>query len=222
MSYQPPLYPPQPPAAAAPRPRPAVVTLAAALMMATAGLGLITAITMLATLGQIVERLRTAAAGTSASRTDIDNLAAGIQAVTIGTAVIMVIGSLLLFALSLGVLRGSNLARILTWIVSGLGLLCGCCGIIGTIGQTTVPSLETTGTANQAAEQLGRALQEAYPTWWLVFNGAMSALQMVGYIVVAVLLALPAANEFFRGRQPQQWQPPQWEQPRGEPPPPGG
>src|SRR5690606_9603016 len=109
MSYQPPPYPPQPPAAAAPRPRPAVVTLAAALMMATAGLGLITAITMLATLGQIVERLRTAAAGTSASRTDIDNLAAGIQAVTIGTAVIMVIGSLLLFALSLGVLRGSNL-----------------------------------------------------------------------------------------------------------------
>lgn len=220
MSYQPPPYPPQPPPAAAPRQRPAVVTLAAAVMMAVAGLGVIGAVTVLATVGQIVERFRAGAVRTNASRTDIDNLAAGVQAITIGTAIVMVIGSVALFALSLGVLRGSNVARILTWVVSGLGLLCGCCGIIGTIGQTNVASLDAAGTANQTADQLGRALQEAYPTWWLVFNGAMSALQMVGYIVVAVLLALPAANEFFRGRQ-QQGEPPRWQPPQWEAPPPG-
>lgn len=210
MSYQQP-YPPQasptPAPAPEPRERPTVVTLAGALMMVTAGLALIGAIVILATVGQVVDRFRGEAELSNASRVDIDNLATGIQALMIGTAVLMVIGALVLVGLAFGVLHGSNVARILTWLATALGLVCGCCGILSTIGQTNVTSFGTANTNNQIADDLGRALQDAYPTWWLVFNGSLSALQMLGYIAIAVLLAMPAANEYFR-RQPPQWQPP--------------
>lgn len=208
MSYQPP-YPPQPAPTpeSAPRRRPGVVTVAVALMMINAALGLIGAITILATVGELVDRFRSRAVLTGAGRTDIDNVATGMQAIMIGTALVMVLGSVLLFGLAIGVLRGSNVARILTWVVSGLGVLCGCCGILATIGQTSVTTFGTADTRGQTADELGRALQDAYPAWWWVFNAGLSALQMLGYIAVAVLLALPAANEYFRGR-PAQWQPP--------------
>lgn len=186
-----------------------MVTLAGVLMILTAALALVGAIIILATVGQVVDRFRAEAALSDASQTDIDNLAAGIQAIMIGTAVLMVIGAILLVGLAFGVLHGSNVARILTWLVLALGLVCGCCGILSTVGQTNVTSFGTANTNNQVADDLGRALQDAYPTWWLVFNGSVSALQMVGYIAIAVLLALPAANAYFRKQpQPPQWQPP--------------
>lgn len=176
-------------------------------MIITATLALIGAIIILGTVGQVVDRFRAEAALSDASRIDIDNVAAGIQAIMIGTAILMVLGALLLIGLAFGVLHGSNAARILTWVVVTLGLVCGCCGILSTIGQTNVTSFGTANTNNQTAGDLGRALQDAYPTWWLVFNGSLSALQMLGYIAIAVLLALPAANAYFR-KQPPQWQPP--------------
>lgn len=197
---QPPVPPPYP---AQPGRRPASVTAAGALMIAMAALGLIGAIISLATIGQIVDEFRRRAARTDAAQSDVDTFVTVTQASIIGIAVITILIALLLAGLALGVLRGSNVARIITWVLCGIGILCGCCGIFSSFSRTTFSG------GNQAQEELGRALTDSVPGWSSAIGGGLSGLQTLGYIAIAVLLALPAANAFFRKAAPAQpWQPP--------------
>jgi hypothetical protein len=183
-----------------------VVTLAAGLMMLMALLGLIGAVATLAVMGRYVDRFRELAAGTDATRTEIDNTATAIEVVSVGVAVIGILVALLLVGLALGNLSGSNGSRIATWVVSGLGFLCGCCGLFGAIAQNNAAF--STGADNSTAEDLGRALADAAPGWWTGMSGGLSVGQALGYIAVAVLLAVPAANAFYRKPAAPQWQPP--------------
>lgn len=215
MSYQPPYppsYPPtQPMPAAAPEPRrrPAVVTVASVLMFLVALLTLISSIIALATMNRIIDGFREQAALTDASPADIDAFVNVIQAATIVTALVLMIFALVLAGLAFGNLRGSNTTRVLTLVVCAFGVLCGCCGIFGAVGQTGATSFSTDNTDTQTAEELGRALGDAYPDWWLPVNGGLSALQLLGYIVIAILLVLPASNAYFRKPAPaSQGQPP--------------
>lgn len=210
MSYQPPYLPPPGPMSVppqAPRQRPGSVLAGVVFMFTVAALGVITAAITLAAIGQIVNRFRNRASLTAATPEEIDNLAAGIQVLTIGLAILILIFALVLAGLAFGVQRGSNVARILTWVLVGLGILCNCCGLFGAIGQTNVSTFGTPDMNRQTADQLARALQDAYPSWWLGFSGGLSGLQLLGYIAIAILLALPSANAFFRRPVPQ-WQPP--------------
>lgn len=205
MSYTPAPHGPPP----GPQPaRPVCVTLAALIMFAIAALALISAVTSLAALSSLVDGFRERAAATDAAPTDIDNIATAIRVLSIVIAILMLTVAVLLIVLALGNLRASNASRIFTWLVCVLGFLCGCCGIFGAFGQTRATTLGTPDTDAATAEQLGRALSDSYPGWWLAVNGALSGLQMLGYIAVAVLLALPAANEYFRRPASPQWHPP--------------
>lgn len=213
MSYQPPYPPPpqpqpQPMQPMPPRRRPASVTLAALLMFLIALLALIAAIASLASMNQVVDRFRERAADTDAAQSDINNLVNVIRGASIGTAVLMLLFAVLLLVLALGNLRGSNVSRVFTWIICGLGVLCGCCGLVSVFGQSNVTSFSSGDVNQETAEQLGRALQDSYPGWWLGLSGTLSGLQALGYIAIAVLLALPAANAFFRKPAQPQWQPP--------------
>lgn len=215
MSYQTPYPPSQPqPQPQAGRRRPGPVTAAALLMFLVAVLAVINAAAALATMEQVVDRFRDNARMTDAAPTDIDGLTAFIRASAIASAVLLVLSALLLIGLAVGILRGSNVARVLTWILSVLGVLCGCCGVLGALGQTTMTSFRGGDTDAQTAEELGRALSDAYPDWWLPVIGGLSGLQMLGYIAIAVLLALPAANAFFRRPAPPQGS----AAPQGQPP----
>ncbi len=187
--------------------RPVAVTLASLIMCVIAGLALVSAITTLAAMGSIVAGFRERAAGTDATPADIDNLAAAVRVISIVAAIVLLIVAVALVALAVGNLRGSNLSRILTWVLCGLGVLCGCCGVVGTLGEARAV-FSTSDTAATPAEQLGQALSESYPGWWLGVNGTLSGLGLLGYIAVAVLLALPTANAFFRKPAPPTWQPP--------------
>jgi len=85
--------------------------------------------------------------------------------------------------------RGSNSARIGTWVFCGLGLLFGCGTAVAVTAQRAGEG--TPGT-------LGYALSEAYPGGWIGLNLALAVAQMAGYLVVAVLL-IASPREFFRG-----------------------
>ena len=122
---------PAPVPIAPPNRRPTVVGLAAAVLILMAAGGLVHAIIGLAALTGTVDRFRAAAGQTGSDQSEIDavisllRVGAGVNtAVAVGAAVVLV-------GLALGNLRGGNRVRIATWVVCGLGLLCGCCTLGG-------------------------------------------------------------------------------------------
>lgn len=197
MSYA---YPPQPAPGPAPAPgrRPTIVAIAATLMMIIGGLGLVHSLVTLVTTGQVVDRFRDRAAETDASDSDIDTFVNVLRGFSIGGAIIAILLSLLFIGLALGVLRGSNVSRILTWVMCGIGILCSCCGAFSLFGQVGNSSFGSGNTDDRTTEELSRAMQDAYPGWWAPIYGSLSVLELLGYIAIAVLLALPVANAFFR------------------------
>jgi hypothetical protein len=182
------------------RPRPATVTAAATLMIFMGVAGIVSAVVSLAGIGGVVDRFRSAAEGTGATQDDIDGLATLAQGTTIFGAVLAIVVAVLLVVLAMAVLRGSSGARIATWVVSGLGLLCGCCGLFAVIFQSALSW--NISSDDQVAENLTQALTDAYPGWWIGLNGGLSAAQALGYLVVALLLALPASHPYFRKTAP--------------------
>ncbi|MDQ7910326.1 hypothetical protein RB614_38115 [Phytohabitans sp. ZYX-F-186] len=188
------------------RPRPATVTAAAAIMIFMGAAGLVNAVVGLAAIGGVVDRFRDAAEATGASQSDIDGLAGVAWGTVIAGAVLSVLFAALLIVLGVGNLQGRNGARIATWIVSGLGLLCGCCGLLAVISQS---ALSWNISTDDQTQDLTQALTDAYPGWWIGLNGVVSAGQALGYLVVALLLALPASHPFFRrGTEPATVTPP--------------
>ncbi|HEX5543725.1 MAG TPA: hypothetical protein VFX60_19580 [Micromonospora sp.] len=198
------------------RRRPTTVTAAASLMILMALVGLIYAVVSLSSLNGIVDRFRAAAARTDARQADIEALIVSVRSTTIIALLFGVMVALLLLLLAIGILQGSNAVRIATWVISGLGLICGSCSLGVVVLQRMVP-LVRQGENPELAELI-RALTEAYPSWWIPLSGALSAAQAFGYLVVAVLLAMPATNAFFRRRPPAGWRPPM--PPHMAPPPP--
>jgi hypothetical protein len=179
------------------RPRPATVTTAAAVMILMGVAGLVNAVVGLVAVGGVVDRFRDAAAATGASDSDIDGLARVAWGTVVAGAVLAVLFAALLIALAVGNLQGRKGARIATWIVSGLGLFCGCCGLLAVVSQS---ALSWNISTDARTEDLTQALTDAYPGWWIGLNGVVSAGQALGYLVVALLLALPASHPYFRRR----------------------
>lgn len=178
------------------RPRPTTVTAAAAIMIFMGLAGLVNAVVGLAAIGGVVDRFRDAAQATGASESDIDSMARIAWGTVIAAAVLAVLFAVLLIVLAVGNLRGRGGARIATWIVSGLGLFCGCCGLLAVISQS---ALSWNVSTDNRTEDLTQALTDAYPGWWIGLNGVVSAAQALGYLVVALLLVLPASHPYFRG-----------------------
>ncbi|MEJ3743398.1 hypothetical protein WEI85_08935 [Actinomycetes bacterium KLBMP 9797] len=181
----------------APASRPAAVTAAAAVMIFMAAAGLVNAVVGLASIGGVVDRYREAAGRTDASASQIDTLATVAWGTVIAAGVLAVAVAALLIGLALGILRGVNGARIATWILCGVGLLCGACAWLAVVGQA---GLSWNVSDVRVTEELTQALTDAYPDWWIVLNGVCAAGQALGYLAVAVLLALPSAHSHFRRR----------------------
>ena len=190
MSYaiQPPVTAPPPPAPAPGPRRPVPVTLAAGVLTLMALVGFAYAVATISTAPGTVSRFRAAAVG--AASADIDGY---VSVVWIGAAIGTVL-AVILFALylvlALGLRRGSNVARIATWAVCGLGLLAGC-------GSTTTVLLERRGVSDP--QSLGAALSGAYPSSWIGLNLSLAIAQMVGYVIVALLLLAARGAWFGRG-----------------------
>ncbi|MFC4016732.1 hypothetical protein ACFOW4_02070 [Micromonospora sp. GCM10011542] len=185
----------------APARRPAVVALATAVLLLMAVAALAYAVVGLAVLGDTVDAFRAAARDTSASREQIDDLVTLLRASVVLAAVVAVLGAVLLAGLGPGLLIGRSGVRVATWVVCGIGLLAGCCSLAVLVGERTAP-LRLGADERATAELLG-LVSDAYPSWWIPVNAGLSVGQGLGYLVVATLLALPAANAWFgRHRSP--------------------
>ncbi|MEH0970069.1 hypothetical protein V6U77_02875 [Micromonospora sp. CPCC 205546] len=182
----------------APARRPAVVTAAVALLALMAVVALAYAATGVATRGGTVDRFRAAAADTSASPDQIDRTVTLLGASTVLTAVVSLLAGLLVAGLALGLRAGRDGARTATWVISALGLVAGCCGLALLVGQRATPL--ASGEDDRATAELLGLLADAYPSWWIPLGAGLSVGQVLGYLVVAVLLALPAASAWFRRR----------------------
>ncbi|MEV5691023.1 hypothetical protein [Micromonospora globbae] len=202
--------------------RPATVTLATTVLLLMAVLALAYVVVGLLVVGGTVDRFRSAASGSSATTDDIDGVVALLRTSAVLAAVINVLAAVLLAVLALGVAGGRPGARVATWVVCGLGLLCGCCGLTVLVVQRSTPL--RLGADDQATAELLNLVGDAYPPWWIPLSAGLSVGQALGYLVVAVLLALPAANVWFRRRPPAPSVPPGFPPsvPPGFPPAPPG
>ncbi|MEU9505705.1 hypothetical protein AB0D32_05425 [Micromonospora sp. NPDC048170] len=182
----------------APARRPAVVTAAVAVLALMAVAALAYALAGAVTRGGTVDRFRAASADTSALPDQIDTVVTLLGVSTVLTTVVSLLAGLLLATLALGLRAGRDGARTATWIISGLGLIAGCCGLTLLVGQRTLPLGPDEN--DRATAELFNLLADAYPSWWIPLGVGLSVGQVLGYLVVAVLLALPAASAWFRRR----------------------
>ncbi|MEU2612360.1 hypothetical protein ABZ570_12365 [Micromonospora sp. NPDC007271] len=184
----------------APPRRPGPVVSAAGVLLLMAAGAVAYAVASLLITGGTVDRFRAAATGTGAGGGEVDTVVSLLRASTVLSAVIGVLMAVLLVGLTLGLLSGRPGARVFTWVVSGLGLLCGCCGLAVLVGQRAAPL--RLGAGEQVTADLLALVGDAYPAWWIPLNAAMSVAQVLGYLLVAVLLVLPATGAFFRRPTP--------------------
>ncbi|SDY22732.1 hypothetical protein SAMN05444365_1011125 [Micromonospora pattaloongensis] len=194
------------PAVGQPSPvRPPPVTAAVAILILMGVVGLVHALAGLAVMARVVDRVRNAAHAVGVAGSDADTVVWGVRAGAIAAALIGLLFAFLLILLAFGIARGSSAARVGTWVVCAFGLLCGCATAIATLGQRAV-EVEVAGSPGRV-ELLG-ALADAYPAWWIWLSGGLSVSQALGYLVVALLLALPASTAFFRREPPVSGPPP--------------
>lgn len=195
-------YPNWMPDPAPPTRRPAVVGVAAAVLAVLAAGGLLASVSVLITLNGTVERFRSGAAGSGADAAQIDGMVLLLRVLAAVSTLLSVAVAVLLVVLALGLLRGGRGSRRATWVVCGLGLLCGC-GALGALTvQRAVPL--RLGADSAVTAELIEAATGAYPSWWIPLNAGLSVGQALGYLVVALLLGLPAATAFFRRRPSRQ------------------
>lgn len=115
--------------------------------------------------------------------------------------VVPIVAGVLVIVLGLLNGAGKRPARIITWVVQPLVLLCG--GFIAVSQLFAADFLQASIEASGGPEGIDTqslidALAGVYPAWTnVVFYGAF-ALATLGSLLVIVLLAVPAANAFFR------------------------
>lgn len=219
MAYgQPPQYPQQNPLPGpGPKPRPGTVTLAVWLQFLTAALLVLTAISMFAVSSAVEDAAADeilndpAFEGSGLTRDDISTMVTVLFALVAAIYIIFAV-----FYLVLGLLnnKGKRPARILSWILSGIGLLCcGLGGIVNQIGSTTM-SMGSTDYDDDTTQ----ALQDATPGWVTALEWATILMLLLGSLVIIIALAMPPSNDFFRKEKPQ----PPYPGGPGQPPYPGG
>lgn len=183
MAYSGPPAPPppfDPPPVAPPAerpPRPVTVTAAAGLMFFQVVLALLGGIMAIAN-KDIIRDAAEAQQPADGPQMDTDMIVNIGLAFGVGLNVVIAIVFVVLALLNM---RGSNVARIITWVVCGLFLCCVGFGFIGSFQQT-----------------------DAVPGWYTAYSIINAALGLLIYIGVIVLLALPISNKFFKPTQPNQ------------------
>jgi hypothetical protein len=197
------------------RGRPAVVTYACYLLYLLAALQVVSAIAQFSVLGTYRDVMKRAFAETSSA----DAVATTTTIALAGAAVVA-----LLFAVGYVVLavfdgRGKQPARIVTWVVLGLSLCCGGYGLVGNVaGGFGGSTGNVAGAPSQS--QLRQMLKDGLPGWYQPVVLLLGVIGLLAAIAAIILLALPAANQFFRKPEPV-WEPPvptgSWGQPGQSP-----
>ncbi len=187
----------QPPPA---KPRPGVVNVASILLYVTAALLVCQVLLSFLSISDVNK----AVSDFEATHPDLQG--AGNQVGTIIGSVVQLLLAAGFVTLGLLVGKGKQPARIVTWVLSGLGVLCVGCG---TLFAAALPSMMS---GNQDLAELTTAINDAIPAWQRVASTVSGIATLLILITVIILLALPAANDYFRKEQ-EVWVPPtDWNQ----------
>lgn len=199
-----------PSGAPAPGKPPVVVAVASAILFILGVLGLLNSVLSLVSLGTTTDRFNELARRVAnATPRDIENQINQLRVQTIIGAVIGALIAVLVIFLAFWLMKGNNTARIITWVVCGIGALCACCGGLSLFALNAINRVEVSGDEQTEKQvDLAKALVDSVPGWQKGLGGTVSILQLLGYLAVAILLALPAANAFFRRVTTPVWQPP--------------
>jgi hypothetical protein len=173
--------------------RPATVTAAGYLMIAIAVLVVLDAIVGFATLSTVADATKKAYAGVANG----DQMAGAAQLIAIVGFVVQLLLGAGFVVLALLDLRGVNPARIVTWVLGGLGVLCFGCGLLGSGLQGQMTSGMQSKNGVDLAEA-SRKIHEALPSWLQPLQLTTGLLNLLMVIAVIILLALPASNAYFR------------------------
>lgn len=179
-----------------PRSRPTIVTVASYLLYIVAVLEVINALLGFTTLGTVTEAVEDIYAGTE--------VADSAESITIAGFVIGSVINLLLAAgfavLGLFNGKGKNVSRIITWVIGGISLCCVGAGLGGNALSGAMGGGGTTGGPSQTEVQ--QRLEDALPSWYTPLTTVTAVVVLLAILGALILLALPAANEFFRKPAP--------------------
>lgn len=164
---------------------------AAAVLVVMALGGLVAALVGLVLSARVVDHVRAVGRGLGAVPAEVNPV---VLLVWAGAAVTLAVGlvwAALLIGLAIGVLHGLRVARGATWVVCAFGALGGVGAAAVTVAQRL---LRWPAPDDLVQAELLAALSEGYPSWWFWLSGGLSVAQVLGYLVVALLLALSRAR----------------------------
>lgn len=183
--------------------RPTAVSVACWLLYLVAALQVMGAVLSLAYAGRIQRALLDAYR--DAPTTGVSSVY--LFGAVLGAAVVLLLAVGLVV---LGILdgRGRNPARIVTWVVAGLGICCtGYAGVSsalrGSLGLT-----ENRAANGPDPSEVVDAIRNAVPGWYFPLTTTLNIVALLSLIAIIILLALPASNAFFRRSTEPVWQPP--------------
>jgi hypothetical protein len=184
-------------AAPATQRRPSIVTLAGALLIVGAAVLIIRSLLPLPYLSDAADAAKAAYANSTDPNMTPDRIASLAKISTIAGAAVYVVAGVGIVILAMLDLRGNNVARIITWVVGGLGVLC--CGL-GSLaglagGSLAIGNSKATGVDTKEA---AKRIMDAYPNWYQPVVVVLTVLLVLALAVALILLLLPAANEYFR------------------------
>jgi hypothetical protein len=188
-----------PPPAPASRIRPATVSAATWLLLLTAAILATSAVLAFTQVGTFADVYREAYAGT-----DLEDAAGLAGAGPVVGGIVNLLFAVGFVLLALFNRRGSNPARVVTWVLGGIAL---CCtgGSLALTGLTSSIRMDT-GDGPDPAE-IDRMLEDALPDWYPPVSLTLTVVALLALVLALILLALPPSNAFFR-KPAQAFQPP--------------
>jgi MFS family permease len=130
----------------------------------------------------------------------------------IGQVLSVVVGFIVAAAfavLAVFVGKGSQPARVTTWVLGGIVALCMGCGLIASVAAPSLlNSVTSTGdTQTDQAVQDAQELLDLTPAWLTITLNVVGVLSVLALLGAIIVLAVPSANEYFR-KEEQVWVPP--------------
>ena len=201
--------------------RPGSVTAAGYLLFLCAALIVIDAVVGFSTASTIQDATRKAYESAGIANADQLSSAAVVGGVIGGVVYLLLAAGLVV----LGVLdlRGKNPARIVTWVLAGIGVLCFCFAAVGSaVSGSIMNGLPNNSTNGVNPADLAKQIQDAEPSWLVPTQTTIAVVNLIALIVVIILLALPASNRYFRPTPVAETGYPTYPPPYGTQPPAGG
>ena len=193
--------------------RPGTVTVASVLLYVAVAIQVVSIAVGALTIGRLSDAFSGELPGTQQEQDTVRTAMKVGVGIGLGFSVLFAIGWLVL-AILVG--KGKNPARIVTWVLAGIGVCCYGASLAGTAFQSSMSSLG--GASNANSQQIQQRIQDALPSWQTAYSTVSTIVELLIYVVVIILLALPASNDFFRKEQ-EVWVPPTYP---GNPGLPGG